>query len=58
MIYCLWGNIHRARQLYSGRIAKPDLPHHIGGEFGFVLLTLAQANALVPPALLNPILAQ
>jgi CPA2 family monovalent cation:H+ antiporter-2 len=27
------------------------------GEFGFVLLTLAQANNLVPPALLNPILA-
>ena len=27
------------------------------GEFGFVLLTLAQAHALVPPALLNPILA-
>ena len=27
------------------------------GEFGFVLLTLAQANALVPPSLLNPILA-
>ncbi len=27
------------------------------GEFGFVLLTLAQANALVPPQLLNPILA-
>ena len=27
------------------------------GEFGFVLLTLAQQNALVPPALLNPILA-
>jgi len=27
------------------------------GEFGFVLLTLAQANALVPPALFNPILA-
>jgi monovalent cation:H+ antiporter-2, CPA2 family len=27
------------------------------GEFGFVLLALAQANALVPPALLNPILA-
>jgi CPA2 family monovalent cation:H+ antiporter-2 len=27
------------------------------GEFGFVLLTLAQANALVPPAMLNPILA-
>ncbi len=27
------------------------------GEFGFVLLTLAQANDLVPPALLNPILA-
>jgi CPA2 family monovalent cation:H+ antiporter-2 len=27
------------------------------GEFGFVLLTLAQANALVPAALLNPILA-
>ena len=27
------------------------------GEFGFVLLTLAQKNALVPKALLNPILA-
>ena len=27
------------------------------GEFGFVLLTLAQENALVPPHLLNPILA-
>lgn len=27
------------------------------GEFGFVLLTLAQENALVPRALLNPILA-
>ncbi|MDO8284232.1 MAG: monovalent cation:proton antiporter-2 (CPA2) family protein [Rhodoferax sp.] len=27
------------------------------GEFGFVLLTLAQNNSLVPPALLNPILA-
>jgi CPA2 family monovalent cation:H+ antiporter-2 len=27
------------------------------GEFGFVLLTLGQQNALVPPALLNPILA-
>ena len=27
------------------------------GEFGFVLLTLAQKSALVPPALLNPILA-
>ena len=27
------------------------------GEFGFVLLTLARDNALVPPALLNPILA-
>ena len=27
------------------------------GEFGFVLLTMAQSNALVPPALLNPILA-
>ncbi|RFO96444.1 potassium transporter [Rhodoferax lacus] len=27
------------------------------GEFGFVLLTLAEENALVPPALLNPILA-
>ncbi len=27
------------------------------GEFGFVLLTLAQQNGLVPPALLNPILA-
>lgn len=27
------------------------------GEFGFVLLTLAQSHALVPPELLNPILA-
>jgi CPA2 family monovalent cation:H+ antiporter-2 len=27
------------------------------GEFGFVLLTLAQGNKLVPPALMNPILA-
>jgi monovalent cation:H+ antiporter-2, CPA2 family len=27
------------------------------GEFGFVLLSLAQAHHLVPPALLNPILA-
>ena len=27
------------------------------GEFGFVLLTLAQKSELVPPALLNPILA-
>ena len=27
------------------------------GEFGFVLLTLAQGNALVPTSLLNPILA-
>ncbi len=27
------------------------------GEFGFVLLTLAQQNNLVPPALFNPILA-
>jgi CPA2 family monovalent cation:H+ antiporter-2 len=27
------------------------------GEFGFVLLTLAQGNKLVPPELLNPILA-
>ncbi len=27
------------------------------GEFGFVLLSLAQGNGLVPPALLNPILA-
>ncbi|MEY4737985.1 MAG: hypothetical protein RL302_2304 [Pseudomonadota bacterium] len=27
------------------------------GEFGFVLLTLAQQSALIPPALLNPILA-
>ena len=28
-----------------------------GGEFGFVLLTLAAEQSLVPPALLNPILA-
>lgn len=27
------------------------------GEFGFVLLTLGQQNALIPPSLLNPVLA-
>jgi monovalent cation:H+ antiporter-2, CPA2 family len=27
------------------------------GEFGFVILTLSQQNSLIPPALLNPILA-
>lgn len=27
------------------------------GEFGFVILTLAQSNALLPPSLANPILA-
>ena len=27
------------------------------GEFGFVLLALSQSNALVPPSLMNPILA-
>jgi len=41
----------------SGTALRTGLYLAQAGEFGFVLLTLAQKNALVPPALLNPILA-
>ncbi len=41
----------------SGVALRTGLYLAQAGEFGFVLLTLAQENALVPPALLNPILA-
>ena len=41
----------------SGAALRTGLYLAQAGEFGFVLLTLAQKNALVPPALLNPILA-
>ena len=41
----------------SGVALRTGLYLAQAGEFGFVLLTLAQKNALVPPALLNPILA-
>jgi CPA2 family monovalent cation:H+ antiporter-2 len=41
----------------SGVSVRTGLYLAQAGEFGFVLLTLAQANALVPPTLLNPILA-
>jgi CPA2 family monovalent cation:H+ antiporter-2 len=41
----------------SGVALRTGLYLAQAGEFGFVLLTLAQKNDLVPPALLNPILA-
>ena len=41
----------------SGTSLRTGLYLAQAGEFGFVLLTLAQQNALVAPALLNPILA-
>ncbi|MBI2748173.1 MAG: cation:proton antiporter [Burkholderiales bacterium] len=41
----------------SGVALRTGLYLAQAGEFGFVLLTLAQANALVPPALMNPIMA-
>ena len=41
----------------SGVALRTGLYLAQAGEFGFVLLTLAQANDLVPPSLLNPILA-
>ena len=47
----------RALGASSGVALRTGLYLAQAGEFGFVLLTLAQANALVPPALLNPILA-
>ncbi|MEI6733621.1 MAG: cation:proton antiporter [Comamonadaceae bacterium] len=47
----------RALGATSGVALRTGLYLAQAGEFGFVLLTLAQSNALVPPALLNPILA-
>jgi CPA2 family monovalent cation:H+ antiporter-2 len=47
----------RALGATSGVALRTGLYLAQAGEFGFVLLTLAQKNALVPPALLNPILA-
>jgi len=41
----------------SGVALRTGLYLAQAGEFGFVLLTLAQANSLVPPALMNPIMA-
>ena len=41
----------------SGVALRTGLYLAQAGEFGFVLLTLAQENSLVPPELLNPILA-
>ena len=41
----------------SGVALRTGLYLGQAGEFGFVLLTLAEKNALVPAALLNPILA-
>jgi CPA2 family monovalent cation:H+ antiporter-2 len=41
----------------SGVALRTGLYLAQAGEFGFVLLTLAQDNALVPPALMNPIMA-
>lgn len=41
----------------SGVALRTGLYLGQAGEFGFVLLTLAEGYALVPPALLNPILA-
>jgi monovalent cation:H+ antiporter-2, CPA2 family len=41
----------------SGVALRTGLYLGQAGEFGFVLLTLAEENALVPSALLNPILA-
>ena len=41
----------------SGVALRTGLYLGQAGEFGFVLLTLAEENALVPPTLLNPILA-
>jgi CPA2 family monovalent cation:H+ antiporter-2 len=47
----------RALGATSGVALRTGLYLAQAGEFGFVLLTLAQKNSLVPPALLNPILA-
>lgn len=47
----------RALGATSGVSLRTGLYLAQAGEFGFVLLTLAQKSSLVPPALLNPILA-
>jgi len=47
----------RALGAPSGVALRTGLYLAQAGEFGFVLLTLAQSNDLVPAALLNPILA-
>ena len=47
----------RALGATAGTALRTGLYLAQAGEFGFVLLTLARENALVPPALLNPILA-
>lgn len=49
--------ISRALGSTAGVSLRTGLYLAQAGEFGFVLLTLAQKNALVPPELLNPILA-
>ncbi|MBU6501806.1 MAG: monovalent cation:proton antiporter-2 (CPA2) family protein [Burkholderiales bacterium] len=47
----------RALGATGGTALRTGLYLAQAGEFGFVLLTLARDNALVPPALVNPILA-
>jgi len=47
----------RAFKASAGVALRTGLYLAQAGEFGFVLLALAQQNNLVPPALLNPILA-
>ncbi|NDP39971.1 MAG: potassium transporter [Rhodoferax sp.] len=53
----LVGLLARALGATTGVSLRTGLYLAQAGEFGFVLLTLAQSNALVPPSLLNPILA-
>lgn len=47
----------RARGATAGVSLRTGLYLAQAGEFGFVLLALAQQNGLVPPALLNPVVA-
>jgi CPA2 family monovalent cation:H+ antiporter-2 len=49
--------LSRALGASSGVSLRTGLYLAQAGEFGFVLLTLAQKNSLVPASLLNPILA-
>jgi CPA2 family monovalent cation:H+ antiporter-2 len=53
----LVGLLARGLGATTGASLRTGLYLAQAGEFGFVLLTLAQSHALVPPALLNPILA-